>query len=166
MSIFYASLFFCTEPPCVIPAGSYKWFEGDILHRKLCKSLVKKRPLISCAHPYVWGAWDAASEVATSMRTASLFLKDFFFSAGCFPSEPELEREQSLCCWQIVSTLLPPYPPVTTSSPHRAADGSGYFPLHWGAVVQSALLFPVIVSKAEATRCLGVSAPAAFFPHS
>lgn len=23
-------------------------------------------------------------------------------SAGFFPSEPELEWEQSLCCWQIV----------------------------------------------------------------
>lgn len=149
----------------MISAGSYKLFELEILHRILCKSLVKKRSLISCVHPSILGAGDAVSEVTTSIRTASLFLKVvFFFSASCFPSEPELEREQSLCCWQIVSTLFPPYPLVTTSSLQRGTNVSGYFPLHWGVVVKRALLFPVIVSEAEAMRCMGVLVQPSFFP--
>lgn len=63
----------------MISAGSYKLFELEILHRILCKSLVKKRSLISCVHPSILGAGDAVSEVTTSIRTASLFLKVVFF---------------------------------------------------------------------------------------
>lgn len=84
MSIFYANLFFPIEPPRMISAGSYELFVSEVLHRILCKSLVKKHSLISCVHPSIWGVGDAVSEVTTSMRTASSFLNVWFGFFFCW----------------------------------------------------------------------------------
>lgn len=150
-------MFFPIEPPSMESAGSYKLLSGRFCIESFAKVWSKSISYFLLSSQHFGGREMLFQKSLQIWERLPCFLRVCFglgFSAGCFPSEPELEWEQSLCCWQIVGALLPPHLAVTTSSLPGAVTVSGCFPLLWGAAAKTALLLPVVGAEAEGIYCI------------
>lgn len=114
---------------CMIAAdlgAACKLLESESLRRIFCKCLAQNSD--SQCSPQLSGAGDVAPGVTTSLKTASLFRKDFLLAA---PLQQSWSANKVSAAGG--SSLPAPRPPPSLQ---RGATVSGYFPLLWGAAIK------------------------------